>query len=66
MVFAKPDHALSAYDFPENVHDWYPEVEAEYHKKLLAAIAEPPTDWDAFVDELAAEMQALVDGKMKD
>lgn len=65
MVFAKPDHALNAYDFPESVHDWYPEVEAEYHKKLLAAIANPPADWDMFVDDLATEMQAMVDDKMK-
>ncbi|MGF1475143.1 MAG: ABC transporter substrate-binding protein [Geminicoccaceae bacterium] len=65
LQFADPDHPLNAYDFPESIHPWYPEVEAEYHKRLLAAIAEPPADWAAFVDELAVEMQALVDEKQK-
>lgn len=62
MVFADPSHELNAYDFPESVHSWYPEVEAEYHRSLLEAIADPPGDWEAFVDALAAEMQELVDG----
>ena len=63
MVFADPAHNLNAYDFPESIHAWYPEVEAEFHRRLLGAIDSPPEDWDAFVDELAAEMQALVDEK---
>jgi ABC-type glycerol-3-phosphate transport system substrate-binding protein len=65
MQFANPKHPLRAYDFPESIHPWYPEVEAELHKRLLAAIAAPPKDWGAFVDQLAVEMQALVDAKRK-
>ena len=63
MVFADPSHELNAYDFPESVHSWYPDVEAEYHRRLLEAIADPPGDWGAFVDELAGEMQDLVDSQ---
>lgn len=65
LQFAKPEHPLKAYDFPESIHPWYPEVESELHKRLLAAIAAPPKDWGAFVDQLAAEMQKLVDAKRK-
>ncbi len=63
MVFADPQHNLNAYDFPESIHPWYPEVEAEYHKRLLDVIANPPEDWNAYVDQLAADMQAMVDEK---
>ncbi len=62
-AFADPQYNLNAYDFPESIHTWYPEIEAEYHKRLLDAIANPPEDWNAYVDELAADMQALVDEK---
>ncbi len=63
MTFADPKHNLNAYDFPESVHAWYPEVEAEYHKRLLDALANPPSDWSAYIDGLAADMQAMVDEK---
>lgn len=58
LKFAKPDHALNAYDFPESLHPFYPELEAEYHRVLLDALVNRPADWDAFVDETAAAMRA--------
>jgi ABC-type glycerol-3-phosphate transport system substrate-binding protein len=55
--FAKPTWNMIAYDFPESVHPWYPQLEASFHKKLMAAIANPPADWAAFIKQTAAEMR---------
>jgi hypothetical protein len=55
--FARPSWNLIAYDFPESVHPWYPQLEASFHKKLMAAIASPPPDWQAFIRQTAAEMR---------
>ena len=57
--FALANHNLAAYDFPESVHLWYPELEAAYHRKLLGALAKPPTNWKAFIGETANEMREL-------
>lgn len=59
QYFAKPTGALYAYDFPESVILYYPELEAAFHRKLLDAIARPPSDWKAFIAQTAAEMRAL-------
>ncbi len=56
--FARPTWNFIAYDFPESVHTWYPQLEASFHKKLTAAIANPPTDWAAFIQQTATEMRA--------
>ncbi len=59
QYFAKAEHRLVAYDFPESVHTFYPELEAAFHRKLLAGIANPPADWKAFIAETAKEMRDL-------
>ncbi|MFI4980245.1 MAG: ABC transporter substrate-binding protein [Nevskiales bacterium] len=59
QFFARPAGALYAYDFPESIHTFYPELEAAFHRKLLAGIANPPSDWKPFIAETAAEMRAL-------
>ncbi|MEO9191381.1 MAG: extracellular solute-binding protein, partial [Acetobacteraceae bacterium] len=56
--FAKPTWPLIAYDFPESIHPWYPELEAVFFRKLVAAIAGPPTDYPAFISQTATEMRA--------
>ncbi len=61
QYFAAAKGPLTAYDFPESIHPWYPELEAAYHRKLLDGIANPPTDWKAFIAETAAEMRELKD-----
>jgi hypothetical protein len=58
QAFARPSWNLIAYDFPESVHTWYPQLEASFHKKLMAAIANPPADWQAFIKQIAAELRA--------
>jgi multiple sugar transport system substrate-binding protein len=55
--FAKPTWNLIAYDFPESVHPWYPQLEASFHRQLMAAIANPPADWAAFIKQTAEEMR---------
>jgi len=57
--FAKAEHRLVAYDFPESVQTWYPELEAAFHAKLLQGITNPPADWKPFIAQTAAEMRAL-------
>ncbi len=59
QYFAKAEHRLTAYDFPESIHAFYPELEAAYHRKLLAGIAAPPADWKPFIAEAAKEMREL-------
>jgi ABC-type glycerol-3-phosphate transport system substrate-binding protein len=55
--FARAEHRLVAYDFPEATHTFYPELEAQYHRRLLAAIGSPPSDMDAFIRTLARDMR---------
>ena len=59
QFFAAAKGKLVAYDFPESVHAWYPELEAAFHRKLMGALANPPKDVDAFIKETAAEMRDL-------
>ncbi len=59
QTFAAAKGKLVAYDFPESVHPWYPELEAAFHRKLMGALATPPKDFDAFIKETAAEMREL-------
>jgi multiple sugar transport system substrate-binding protein len=63
QYFAKAQHALVAYDFPESIHAFYPELEAAYHRKLMSGITAPPSDWKAFIAETAKEMRELA-GKL--
>jgi ABC-type glycerol-3-phosphate transport system substrate-binding protein len=55
--FARANHKLVAYDFPEATHAWYPELEAQFHRRLLAAIGSPPRDMDVFIRDLARDMR---------
>lgn len=59
QVFARADYRLAAYDFPESVHSFYPELEAAFHRRLLAGIANPPADWKPFIADTAREMRDL-------
>lgn len=60
MYFAQPQHNLNAYDFPESVHSFYPELEADFHRALLEALVNPPSDWSAFIDATAVQMRERV------
>jgi ABC-type glycerol-3-phosphate transport system substrate-binding protein len=58
MIFAKAEYNLNAYDFPESIQTFYPQLEAEYHRLLLDGIANPPKDWKAFIAETAKKLRA--------
>jgi ABC-type glycerol-3-phosphate transport system substrate-binding protein len=55
--FARANHKLVAYDFPEATHTFYPELEAQFHRRLLAAIGSPPRDMEVFIRDLARDMR---------
>ena len=59
QYFARAQHRLVAYDFPESIHTFYPELEAAFHRKLLQGLASPPRDWKPFIAETAKEMREL-------
>lgn len=42
--FAQPEHNLVAYDFPESIHPFYPQIEEIFHRELLGALADPNAD----------------------
>lgn len=56
--FAKPEGVLYAYDFPESVLTWYPELEAAFHRELLNGISNPPPDWKPFIAATAEKMRS--------
>lgn len=55
--FAKPTWKLAAYDFPESVNPWYTQLEASFHKAAMAAIANPPADWMAWIKTTAEDLR---------
>ncbi len=57
QYFAQAQGQLNAYDFPESLHAFYPELEANFHRILLDAIANPPADWDKFIADTAQTMR---------
>lgn len=58
--FVTPEQPLHAYDFPESVHPFYPELEALYHQRLLDVITNP-SDLDTFLSSTAEELQSFVE-----
>lgn len=54
--FAQPEHSLIAYDFPESVHPFYPQIEEIFHRELLGALADP----DADVGQVLAETEEKI------
>lgn len=57
QYFAEAKGNLNAYDFPESLVPYYPELEASFHRALLDAIANPPADWDPFIAKTAEDMR---------
>jgi ABC-type glycerol-3-phosphate transport system substrate-binding protein len=65
LYFARQHDRLVAYDFPESVLEFYPQLEADYHRRLVTAIASPPANWDGFVAETSQALQAFADQKRR-
>ena len=65
QYFAAAKGNLNAYDFPEAALPYYPELEASFHRRLLDAIANPPADWDSFIQDTADALRSEVDSLKK-
>lgn len=59
--FVDPDTRLASTDFMTAQYPWYPALQETYYKMLTGAISSPPADWDAWLAETAASLQAEVE-----
>ena len=62
--FVSADTKLQVADNAITAFPWFAKLQAAYYKLLVAAISNPPADWDAWMKETAsklrAEKQALI------
>lgn len=61
QFFAQPDHQLIAYDFPESIHPFYPQIEEIYHRELLKALANRDADVDATLQEAERRIKTYIE-----
>lgn len=59
--FVNPAYPIAPNDFPESVHAWFPQFKEELYKHIVAAFANPPADWNKWVNDTAAALQGTVD-----
>lgn len=61
--FLKPTAPLSNNDFLDSVYPWFPQFKEAVFQKAMAAVANPPKDWNAWIkttaDELRQDVQKL-------
>ena len=65
QFFANPKYDLIAYDFPESIHPYYPQIEDMYHKALLKALANRNIDLDALLVETEKQMKDFIASRKK-
>lgn len=58
--FAQPSHKLMAYDFPESIHAFYPQIEEIYHRQLLRLLEDKNLDVDRVLDEASAQIKKYI------
>jgi multiple sugar transport system substrate-binding protein len=58
--FAQPQHNLIAYDFPESVHSFYPQIEEIYHRHLLRLLDDRSLDVDQVIDEAIVDIERYI------
>lgn len=58
--FAQPQFPLIAYDFPESIHAFYPQIEEIYHKALLNALTDPDADLEAILEKAEEDIKAYI------
>jgi multiple sugar transport system substrate-binding protein len=58
--FLSPDTAFTTDDFASSVFPWYLKLQEGYYRILIAAINDPPKDWDAWIKDTAAKLRAQV------
>ncbi len=59
-AFLSKDVKLQTDDFLSSVFPWYGKLQESYYRLLLDAIANPPKDWNAWVQATAAKLRAEV------
>ena len=56
--FLASDVPLQASDNAVTTFPWFIKLQAAYYKLLMAAISNPPADWDAWMKDTAAKLRA--------
>ena len=59
--FVDPDIKLNTSDSLSGKFPWFLELREAYYKKLIGAVANPPPDWQAWMETTADEMRQEVD-----
>jgi ABC-type glycerol-3-phosphate transport system substrate-binding protein len=59
--FAQPQHSLVAYDFPESIHPFYPQIEEIYHRELLKALADDSLDVDTVLRDAERKIKDYIE-----
>jgi multiple sugar transport system substrate-binding protein len=63
--FIAPDAHLEVSDNAATMFPWYIKLQAAYYKMLVAAISNPPSDWDAWMKDTAAKLRTDLDSLKK-
>lgn len=63
--FASGGSALIAYDFPESIHAFYPQIEDLYHKALLKTLADKSLDVDSVLADAERQIKDYIAKKKK-
>jgi ABC-type glycerol-3-phosphate transport system substrate-binding protein len=58
--FADPRYPVNPNDFMASRYSWYPELQEAFYRELSDAVASPPADFDAWIEETAEKMRAKV------
>ncbi len=64
--FVSPDAKLQLADDAVTRFPWYLKLENDYYRMMIAAISNPPKDWESWIKETAAKLrqeQATLEGK---
>lgn len=59
-AFARPAAQIQPNDFPDANFPWFPQFKEAYYRAIIAAITNPPSDWNAWIAETATRMRTVV------
>lgn len=57
--FTNPDLVIAPNDFPESIHPWYPQFKEALYRELIAAVQNPPADWDVWVKGVSDRLRPI-------
>ena len=58
--FANPEYPVNSNDFMTSKFSWYPQLQEAFYREISDAVANPPADFDAWIEETADKMRAEV------